>query len=525
MSAEFQLIHLRDFEPVSAECLQSLPESLIRRQMIVPVALRGGRLVAAVPNTQGIVKPEGLQMLAHCPVDLVIAPAEEIIDFIRRHYPDPTAPIKTELTVIHPSPVPAEAPPAVPPAPEPTPITSVPDVSLSSETLLLIGEPAGCPPSLRRLLLEAVGNRARELLVERDGLRLRVRQRIRGVLVTNLREKLSAPEAADIFSYVIDKGAVQNEGGVRWATLDFEVALRDEAHGCHASVSDTSAFSLLTLRLAPMRERAFEPSAWGMGPDQSRVLESLLSRRQGLLLFCGLEGDEVIGTMRACLRPLVTPERQVIAVQGRRDERLSGVEQLLSAGDPDLFMRHLQIAFRHGPDVVLARPLERRDQLELCLSEAAGGRLILAGLPAADVADAIRRVFSMGLEPYQVSNALLGVVAQRSLRLNCPRCQVKDTVDRERLKMLGVPLAMQPTAFFRGRGCDACLGSGFDRETTLFEILEFTDDARGQAQRDPSPGSLRALIHANSLMTLRQIALHKAINGQTSLAEVLRATS
>jgi general secretion pathway protein E len=145
--------------------------------------------------------------------------------------------------------------------------------------------------------------------------------------------------------------------------------------------------------------------------------------------------------------------------------------------------------------------------------------------PAADAADALAQVVSMQVEPYLIGSALLGVVAQRTLRLNCPRCQEKDAVDREQVKELGIPEAMQPAAFFRGRGCEACLGTGFDRETSIFEVLEVNEEARARLSRDARADTLRSLLRSNGMMTLRQIAIHKAINGQTSLAEVLRTTA
>jgi len=589
MSSDLELVHLKDYEPVSDDCLKSLPESIIRRQLIVPISRRDGRLIAAVPQTTGIVKPEGLQMMAHCPVDLVLAPVEEIINFIRTHYPDGARPESAAIPLRAPAAAPAATPVAPPadeeedlegalpirveePADEPAapveaaganddlmesgrvrepedaddddpPLLTVihpeseiprpPAVTASAapsslrtpDKPIVVDEIPGCPLPMRKLLSEAAANRAREILLERDGSRLRLRQRIRGVLVTDLQLKLSSDEAGEVFRYVAENGDAQSEGGVRWAEMQLGASLQGESHGCRFALSETKAFAMLTVRLTPIRERVFDPVAWGMGPLQARMLEGFLSRRQGVILFCGFEGDDLAGTTHACLRQLVTPERHVIAVQGRRDERLPGVEQLVSFGDRDLFSKHLQVAFRHGPDVVLANPLERRDHFETCLNEALQGRLVLAGSHAADAADAIVQIFSMGVEPYLVGSSLLGVVAQRTLRLNCQRCQDKDTVDREHVKDFGIPVAMQPASFFRGRGCDACLGTGFDRETSIFEVLEFNEEARARIQGDARAENVRALLRANGMMTLRQIAVHKAINGQTSLAEVLRATA
>src|SRR5438477_349946 len=79
-------VHLKEFEPVSKDVLSLLPTGLIKKQMIVPIKKQEGRLIAAVPKTDGVVKPEGLALITGCPVDLVLAPVDEIIEFIKVHY-------------------------------------------------------------------------------------------------------------------------------------------------------------------------------------------------------------------------------------------------------------------------------------------------------------------------------------------------------------------------------------------------------------------------------------------------------
>ena len=107
------LVHIRDFEPIPPEVLAMLPEGLVKKSMIIPLASRAGRLLAAVPKATGVVKPEGLKMVAGCPVDLVLAPVEEIIAFIKDHY---STEGKTLTAPVEP---PVSKPPFVEPPPPP----------------------------------------------------------------------------------------------------------------------------------------------------------------------------------------------------------------------------------------------------------------------------------------------------------------------------------------------------------------------------------------------------------------------
>lgn len=490
-----KLVHLRDYEPVSDEILATLPEGLVRRQMVVPLGRVEGRLiVAAVLKDEGQVKPEGLQMVTHCPVELVWASEEEIQAFIETHYPDKNSALK---------PI----------------VADIPEPSASVKTTAKI------PAALEKLLANAVVNRATEILLEREGSKVRVRQRIRGVLVSDMRTLINLQDAFGLFDFLGKAGELKIENGMKWAESRLDFQSGEESYNCDFLLSETSDFGLLTVHLSKFGEKEFAPHAWGMGPQQARVMENFLSRSQGLILFCGADTDDLTANLHACAKFLATPEKHIIAVDRTRDNWFPGVEQMISKNDPEQFSKFLKRAFRHGPDVLVANALERKDHFEICLNEALKGRLVLARVFAQDAPDAMLQMLGMNVEPYLIGSGLLGIVAQRMLRLNCQKCQDKDVMPRERIKELGIPMAMQPAAFFRGAGCDSCYKTGFDRETNIFEVLEMSDELRNRLSSDMKSEAFRSAVKSNGMMTLRQVAIHKAINGQTSLTEVLRTTS
>ncbi len=381
------------------------------------------------------------------------------------------------------------------------------------------------PPALAKLLENAVINRAVEVLIEREVTHARIRQRIRGVLITDNRNALSALDMNEIFEFVAKLGEQKSEDGLRWAAGQLTLSIAKDEYSCRFLLSETKNFGLLTIHLTKNSEKAFNPTAWGMGPNQATILENFLARAHGLVLFCGTETDDLASTLQAVTKQLLTPDRHVINVSARSQAWLSAVEQLVSNNNTDSFTRYLKLAFRHEPDLVIANPVETKAHVDICLSEAVRGRLVFAQLFATDAADALLQFLGMGVEPYLVGAGLLGIVAQRTLRLNCQSCQDKEVVPRDRLKELNIPIGMQPAAFFHGKGCEACFKTGFDRETSIFEVLEMSDELRNKLQRDMKSEALRQIIKSNGLMTLRQMALHKAINGQTSLSEVLRVTT
>jgi type II secretory ATPase GspE/PulE/Tfp pilus assembly ATPase PilB-like protein len=491
-------VRLSDFEPVPKDVLGILPEGVVRRQLVVPLAKSNGKyVVATTPKQEGRVKPEGIELLTHAPVELVFASAEEINAFIELHYPTGNADQTLE--------------PVVAPIPSSRPVTSTPSNTRT-------------PAALMKLLNDAMSNRATQVLAHHAHGKLTVRQRIRGVLITDLKSTLSADDLAALFDFVAKTGDQKSDGGVRSADATLDTVIAGESVQCRFVGSATDDFMVLGVHFQRKQEKSISPAALGMGPNQVRIVEKLFSRARGLVIFCGGDSDDVEGTLRACVRDVATPERHIMAVEAIRQVWFPGVEQLVAGADPKQFQRYLRLAFRHTPDVVVVNPLERIEDVNQCLTEALKGRFVLARMHAIDASEALTRLLGMGIEPYLVGAALGGIVAQRMLRLVCPGCQERESVSRDRLKDLGVSVAMQPAAFFHGKGCDVCLQTGFDRESNIFEVLEMTDDLRGRLGKDIKAETIRASIKSGGMMTLRQVALHKAINGQTSLAEVLRVT-
>jgi type II secretory ATPase GspE/PulE/Tfp pilus assembly ATPase PilB-like protein len=496
--SESRHVRLSDFEPVSKAVLSILPAGVVRRQMVVPLAKSNGKyVVATTPEQEGHVKPEGIALLTHGSVELVFASAEDISAFIDLHYPP-----EGQETVLNPVLA------AIPERP--------PQAAAKNYDRM--------PSALKQLLRDAMANRASQVLVQSANGKVSVRQRIRGVLITDLKSTLGQSDMTLLFDFISQSGDSHVEKDLRSVDATFETMMGSDTVQCRFVGSATGDFMMLSIHLQKKEEKAMAPSALGMGPNQLRFLEKFFARGRGLVIFCGNDTDDVEGTMRSCVRDIATPERHVMAVEINRQIWFQGVEQLVAAGDPKQFQRHLQLAFRHAPDVTVVNPVETKADAETCLSEALKGRFVLARMYAADASEAITRLLGMGIEPYMLGSALSGVVAQRTLRLVCPNCQEKEVVSRDRLKDMGIPVAMHPSSFFHGRGCDSCLRTGFDRESNIFEVLDMSDEVRGRLTKDTKAETLRTSIKAGGMMTLRQVALHKAINGQTSLSEVFRVT-
>jgi type II secretory ATPase GspE/PulE/Tfp pilus assembly ATPase PilB-like protein len=305
---------------------------------------------------------------------------------------------------------------------------------------------ADIPAVLTKLIEDSVRHRASEVLVELQGKKLLVRQRIRGVLVRCLNHDCTADDVQGILDGMEKWGPVHQVGNVTWLELSLE--------RCHLVFSRTAHGGVITVRMSPSRETIFSPEAWGMGPHQARLLEGYLGRTQGLLLFCGMDQDDIESNLYACAKRIASPEKHVLCVSDKRGTWDTLGDQLVSDGDPNVMEKLLDLSFQHSPDVLIVGPVETRGQFERLFAQALKGTLVLAQTYARDTADALVQLLAMGLPPYLMGSALLGIISQRNLRLLCPHCQSEDAKAKDLVEQLSIPAAMLPPAFYTAKGCD-----------------------------------------------------------------------
>ncbi|MFN0117640.1 MAG: GspE/PulE family protein [Elusimicrobiota bacterium] len=495
-------VHIKDFEPIPQDLLNVFPEGLIKKHFIVAVSKKNDRILAVVPQLEGIIKPDGLKMVAGCPVDLMVAPVDEIIEFIKDHYGVAG-------------------------------LINLPEIEKKKEPLaetiklvmpVSIPEKSSISPFIEKFIIGGIKNRVSEIILEYKNKKVYVRHRIHGVLIADPRFQISEEESKRLIQDIENICSIEKEIDFEWG--EAKINIEHDKNNWHVNfcLNKTRSYTLLTVALTLRENKILDWNDWGMGPHQSRVVEDMLKKTRGVILFVGEECDDIDSTLNACAQNLATAERHVMAVGTEFDSSCEQFEQLVSPHDKAQFSKMIKLAFKHKPDVLRVNPIVNKDDLELCFHESLKGHLIIGRIFGRDSIDVIMRLISMGVPPYLIGAGLIGIVAQRKLRLLCSVCQDKDHVSREQLKELAIPVAMQPASFYFGKGCEQCFRTGFDKEMNIFEILQMDDDMRVHLNQDLKKEDMKSMFKNSGLMTLRQIAVHKAINGQTSLAEVLRVT-
>jgi type II secretory ATPase GspE/PulE/Tfp pilus assembly ATPase PilB-like protein len=252
------------------------------------------------------------------------------------------------------------------------------------------------------------------------------------------------------------------------------------------------------------------------------IFRDILSRSRGLVLVTGPTGAGKTTTLYSALAHLSSAERNILTVEDPVEYPIPAIRQTQIRPKAGFtFATAIRSLLRQDPDVIMIGEIQDPEAAQLALRAAHSGILVFSSLHAQDSAGAVPRLMDMGLEPSLLASGVVGVIAQRLMRVICPSCKGPASYPDEILAT--VDLAPDPGLFFqRGQGCDACSRTGYRGRTAAFEIL-VVDPAIHSLIRERADSRLikRAAV-AGGMKTLLDDALSKAIFGQTTIEEVIR---
>jgi len=185
----------------------------------------------------------------------------------------------------------------------------------------------------------------------------------------------------------------------------------------------------------------------------------------------------------------------------------------------------LRAIVRQDPDIILVGEIRDKETAEIAIQSALTGHLLFSTLHTNDAAGAVTRLLDMGVENFLLSSTLLGIMAQRLVRVICPFCRKETEPDNKLLRSMNLPPGeAEHTRFFAGDGCEACRYSGFKGRIAIFEYLPVDDDIRKEIIGHSSAEQIKKVAIRKGHLTLRQDGWRKVKAGITTLSEVLRVT-
>jgi general secretion pathway protein E len=374
------------------------------------------------------------------------------------------------------------------------------------------------------LILEALRARASDIHLEAGAEGLRVRYRVDGVL-----QEISHPprqyQAAVISRVKIMAGLniaerrLSQDGRIRLRLSDRELDMR-------VSITPTLHGESVVLRILDRGTGVRDLAGLGMPARVLASVERLIQQPHGIILVTGPTGSGKTTTLYGAVQRLNRPGVKIVTVEDPVEYQIDGVTQIPINPKIGLtFGAALRSILRHDPDILMIGEMRDRETAEIAIQAALTGHLVFSTLHTNDAPSGITRMVDMGIEPYLISATVLGILAQRLVRVVCDSC---GAVIRPADEIVAQAAAGQPDIpkrqFRRGTGCDTCGGTGYRGRTGLYELMTLSDDLRSRIAVRAPLSELRALAIARGMEPLRNAGWAKACAGITTLEEVLRVT-
>jgi general secretion pathway protein E len=394
----------------------------------------------------------------------------------------------------------------------------------SPKDLLELTEEAPIIRLLNALLLQAVKEKASDIHVEPYEKELEVRMRIDGIL----HRVLSPPKIIQdaLISRVkimanldIAEKRLPQDGRIRLLIGSRDIDIR-------VSIVPTFFGERAVLRLLDRRQGLIGLNEVGLDEKDTKNIEELLSRTNGIVLVTGPTGSGKTTTLYAALNRIHTEEKNIITVEDPVEYQLKGVGQIHVNPKIGLtFASGLRSILRQDPDVIMVGEIRDYETAEIAIQASLTGHLVLSTLHTNDSASAITRLIDMGVEPFLIASSLVAVVAQRLVRTICPLCKESYTAGEEQRRYFPVSLSRASSfTLHQGRGCDRCRGSGYLGRTGIFEVLPMTNEIRQMIAARKDSQVIKDQAVKAGMRTLYMDGLNKALKGDTTLQEVLRVT-
>ena len=280
----------------------------------------------------------------------------------------------------------------------------------------------------------------------------------------------------------------------------------------------------LVLRLLDKANLNVRMEELGFRPEPLAAFQRVLRQPHGLALVTGPTGSGKTTTLYSALDLLRSPERNIVTVEDPVEYQLDLINQIQVQQSIGLsFARCLRSILRQDPDVIMVGEIRDEETARVGVQAALTGHLVLATLHTNDAPGAVARLIDMNIEPYLLSSALNGAVAQRLVRTICPGCATKYYPSEQVLIDAGLGDKIG-RAFRKGVGCQQCHDSGFQKRIGIYEVMEVTTELRKMIHHGAASHELRAEFCRLGGLTLREEGVLISLAGKTSLEEVLRAT-
>ena len=502
---------LTDFR-VDPEFYESISVKLMQRHPFVPMWERAGVLTIAIADPQNVLGLDELELLIGKPLERVVSSRSAILSALERS--EGSSQALRELEAEYRS-------------------VLVKEDDRGEEVLTVDHTAEDQSPAVKLLdsiLLSAMQRRASDIHIEASDRATKVKLRVDGILVPAMEPldiRLHAPLVSrlKVMSELdIAERRVPQDGSFRMRldrkTVDFRVSILPSVFGESVVIRILDREAITTGVSALRLERL------GFNPEDLKRFRRAIVRPYGMVLVTGPTGSGKTTTLYAAISEMNTADDKLITIEDPVEYQLTGVVQIPVNEKKGLtFARGLRSILRHDPDKIMVGEIRDAETAQIAIQSALTGHLVLTTVHANNVFDVIGRFSSMGIDAYNFLAALNCVLAQRLVRILCPSCRVQVAAEQALLEESGLDYEQyRDTPFYQGKGCSNCMGTGYRGRKCITEFLDLTDEIKEMILAERPLSEIRYRAVTDGMITLRQSAIKKVLQGETSLREINRVT-
>jgi type IV pilus assembly protein PilB len=497
--------------PPDKETQKLVPRHLIQRLRAVPLQQNGRRLVVAMANPLDIYAIDQLRLVTGLEVEPVIASDEDISNAVAQ---DATAgeelgqalqQVQDELG--------GESGDLSFEKPKEE------DVSLDQLKEMMDDAPVIRLVNL--IVRQAIRDSASDIHVQPEETKVRVRFRIDGIL----HDKMTVPKQVQAALVSRIKVMADMDIAEKRAPQDGRISLKhnQREYDFRVSTYPGAHGEKVVMRVLDKRGVMANLNRLGMSATMLDEFEALINRSYGIICVVGPTGSGKSTTLYSVLNKINSPEKNILTIEDPVEYQLAGLTQAqVNQRAGVTFATALRTMLRQDPNIILVGEMRDTETAVIAIEAALTGHLVFSTLHTNDAPSAVARLLEMGIEPFLIASAVIGVVAQRLVRVICAKCKESYTPPVEAFRRLNLAMDLDSVTFYRGQGCDKCRNTGYKGRTGVFELMMANDSIRELILKKAPSHVIRQEALGSGMVTLKQDAMQKILEGITTMEEALR---
>ena len=490
----FNYVCLENFKP-DENLAKIMPAALSRQTQSIPVKIENGTLHIAMAEPTDLYAIDQIQLQTGMPIEVELSSLEEINEAQNKLYAE-----RSDFKDL---------------------LAGITKTQPEMKARELMAEGSSIIKLVDLIIAQAVRDHASDIHVEPEQEITRIRFRIDGIL----HEIPSPPKTWE--PSIISRVKVLSGMDIAESRMPqdghFQAKIDDKIIDFRISTIPTIYGENLVMRILDTASVMVGLEKLGFATfEELKKYEGLIAKPYGIILSTGPTGSGKTTTLYSALMRINTTERNIITIEDPVEYRLGLIRQIQVNPKAGIaFASGLRAILRQDPDVIMVGEIRDLETAQIAIQAALTGHLVFSTLHTNDAPSAITRLVNMGIEPFLISASLIGIMAQRLIRLICQHCKEPYEPSKALLEKWGLK-DKAGLSLYRGKGCEQCKGTGYWGRGAVFELLVVDDELREMIIAESSTVSLRKKAQEKGMRLLAEDGVAKALKGMTTIEEIAR---